>query len=87
MEVNDGKGLGRLIVFCPQRVDNRVLEAKFLIYVFFALIFGIIGLKRRLLLAFMAFGESGLYRDFANPKGYSQSFQKGEKDENGKRRS
>jgi hypothetical protein len=26
MEVNDGKGLGRLIIFFPQRTDNRVFE-------------------------------------------------------------
>ena len=26
MEVNDGKGLGKLIIFYPQRTDNRALE-------------------------------------------------------------
>jgi hypothetical protein len=71
----------------PITADNRVHEAKFLIYAFLAPKFGIIGLERRLLLAFMPFGESRLYRDFANSKGYSPSFRKGEKDENGKRRS
>jgi len=48
--------------------DNGVFDTKFLICAFLALKFGIIGLKRRLLLAFMPFGESQLYRDFANPK-------------------
>jgi hypothetical protein len=67
--------------------DNGVFETKFLICAFLALKFGIIGLKRRLLLAFMPFGESRLYLDCANPKGCSTSFQIGEKDENGKRRS
>jgi hypothetical protein len=71
----------------PALADNRVLEAKFLIYVFLAPKFGIIGLKRKLLLAFIPFGEFRLYRGFANSKGYSPSFRKGEKDENGKRRS
>ncbi len=33
----------------PITADNRVLEAKFLIYAFLALIFVIIRLKRRLL--------------------------------------
>jgi len=67
--------------------DNGVFDTKFLICAFLALKFGIIGLKRRLLLAFMPFGESRLYRDFANSKGYSSSFRKGENDENSKRRS
>ena len=26
MEVNDWKGLGRLIIFCPLRADNRVCD-------------------------------------------------------------
>jgi hypothetical protein len=65
----------------PATANNRVL------YAFFAPKFGIIRLKRKLLLAFIPFGEFRLYRGFANSKGYSPSIRKGEKDENGKRRS